>query len=85
MDSGSRPIVADTEFLGVAAPPQGVYLPNSVNPVFRLPTAPVSDETPHHRLVASDRRVRELEKAVSATRQTICALCNGGIRPPQSL
>ena len=85
MDSGSRPIVADTEFLGVSAPPQGVYLPNLVNPVFRLPTVRVSDETPHHRLVFSDRRVRELEQAVSATRQTISALCDRGIRPPQSL
>ena len=80
--SSSRPIVADTEFLGVSAPPQGVYLSNPVNPVFRLPTAPVSDETPHHRLVASDRRVQELEQAVSATRQAISTLCDGGVRPP---
>ena len=83
--SVNQPVVADTEILGVSAPPQGVYLPNPVNPVFRLPTAPVSDETPHHRLVASDRRVQELEQAVAATRQTISALCDGGIRPPQSL
>ena len=80
-----QPSVADTEFVGVCAPPQGVYLPNPVQPVFRLPTAPVSGETPHHRLVASDRRVQELEQAVAATRQTINALCDGGIRPPQSL
>ena len=77
--------VADTEFVGVSAPPQGVYLPNPVQPVFRLPTAPVSGETPHHRLVASDRWVQELEQAVAATRQTINALCEGGISPPQSL
>ena len=85
MGSVNQPIVADTEFVGVSAPPQGVYLPNPVNPVFRLPTAPVSDETPHHRLIASDRRIQELEQAVAVTRQTISALCDGGIRPPQSL
>ena len=51
-----QPSVADTEFVGVSAPPQGVYLPNPVQHVFRLPTAPVSGETPLHRLVASDRR-----------------------------
>ena len=80
-----QPSVADTNFVGVSAPPQRVYLTNPVQPVFRLPTAPVSGETPHHRLVASDRRVQELEQAVAATRQTINALCDGGIRPPQSL
>ena len=83
--SGSRPIVAATDYLGVTAPPQGVYLPNPVNPVFRLPTAPVSDETPHHRLFASDRQVQELEQAVSATRQVISSLCDRGFQPPQSL
>ena len=82
--SVNQPVVADTEILGVSAPPQGVYLPNPVNPVFRLSMAHVSDETPHHRLVASDRRVQELEQAVAATRQTISALCDGGIPPPQS-
>ena len=85
MGSVSQPSVAETEFVGVSAPPQGVYLPNSVQPVFRLPTAPVSGETPHHILVASDRRIQELEQAVAATRQTISALCDGGIRPPQLL
>ena len=85
MGSVIQPSVADTEFVGVSAPPQGVYLPNPVQPVFRLPTVPVSGETPHHRLVASDRRVQELEQAVAATRQTINSLCDGGIRPSQSL
>ena len=77
-----QPSVADTDFVGASAPPQGVYLSNPVQPVFRLPTAPVSGETPLHRLVASDRRIQELEQIVAATRQTISALCNGGIRPP---
>ena len=43
---GSQPIVAATDYLGVSAPPQGGYLSNAVNPVFRLPTEPESDETP---------------------------------------
>ena len=68
MGSGSQPFVAATDYLGVSAPPQGVHLSNPLNPVFRLPTAPVSDETPVHRLVASDRKVQELEKDISATR-----------------
>ena len=83
--SGSRPIVAATDYLGVSAPPQGVYLPNPVNSVFRLPTAPVSDETPPHKLFASDRQVQELEQAVSATRLAISSLCDRGFQPPQSL
>ena len=40
MDSGSRPFVAATDYLGVSAPPQGVHLSNPIDPVFRLPTAP---------------------------------------------
>ena len=83
--SGSRPIVAATDYLGGLCPPQGVYLPNPVNPVFRLPTAPVSDETPHHRLFASDHKVQDLEKAVSATRLAISSLCDRGFQPPQLL
>ena len=91
MGSVSQPSVADTEFVGVSAPPQGVYLPNPVQPVFRLPTAPVSGKTPCGEfspqtfLVASDRRIQELEQVVAATRQTISVFCDRGIRPPQSL
>ena len=42
MGSGSRPIVAATDYLGVSNSPQGVHLSNPVDPVFRLSTAPVS-------------------------------------------
>ena len=85
MGSGSRPIVAATDYLGVSAPPQGVQLSNPINPAFRLPMAPVSDETPLHRLFASDRKVQELEKDVSATHLAISSLCDRGFQPPQSL
>ena len=85
LGSGSRPIVAATDQLGVSAPPQGVHLPNPVDPVFRLSTAPVSDETPVLRLAASDRTVQALEKNIAATRLTIDSLCDGGLTPPHSL
>ena len=81
----SQPSVADPVFVGVSAPPQGVYLPNPVQPVCRLPTAPVSGETPPHRLVASDCRTQQLQQELTDTRQAITALCEGGIRPPQAL
>ena len=71
LGSGSRPIVAATDHLGVSAPPQGVHLPNPVDPVFRLSTAPVPDETPVHRLVASDCTVQALEMNIAATRRAI--------------
>ena len=45
----------------------------------------MSDETPLHRLVVSDRKVQELEKDISATRLAISSLCDRGFLPPQSL
>ena len=45
----------------------------------------MSDETPHHRLFASDHKEQDLEKAVSATRLVISSLCDRGFQPPQSL
>ena len=45
----------------------------------------MSDETPPHRLFASDRKVQELEKVVYATRLAISSLCDRGFQPPQSL
>ena len=45
----------------------------------------MSDETPPHRLFASDRKVQELEKDVSATRLAISSLCDRGFQPPRLL
>ena len=86
MNSVSQPFIAATNQLVIYPPFLGGYLlSNFIQPVYRLSKAPVSDETPHHRLVASDRQVQELEQAVSATRQAISELCDGGVQPPQSL
>ena len=85
LGNGSQPIVAATDHLGVSAPLQGVHLPNPLDPVFRLSTAPVSDETPVHRLAASDRTVQALEQNIAATHRVIDSLCDGGLAPPQSL
>ena len=67
------------------APSLGGYLSNFIHPVYRLSTAPVSDETPLRRLVASDRQLRDLETELAATRQAIDSFCDGGLEPPQSL
>ena len=84
MNSVSQPIIAATNQLVIYPPFLGGYLlSNFIQPVYRLSKAPVSDETPHHRLVTS--QVQELEQAVSATRQAISVLCDGGVQPPQSL
>ena len=85
LGSGSQPIIAATDQLGVSAPLQAINLPNPVNPVFRLSTAPVSDETPVHRLATSDRTLQELELNFAATRWAIDLFCDGGLEPPQSL
>ena len=66
-------------------PSLGVILSNFIHPVYRLSMAPVSDETPLHRLAASDRQLRDLETKLAATRQAIDSFCDGGLEPPQSL
>ena len=85
LGSCSQPIVAATDQLGVSAPLEGVNLPNPINPVFRLSTAPVSGETPIHRLAASDRQLRELELNFAATRRAIDSFCDGGLAPHNPL
>ena len=77
-----QPVFADSDFVGVAAPPQ--LFPNTVQPVFRLPTAPVSGETPL-RPIASDQRIQHLQEELASTRQAISTLRASGVRPPQSL
>ena len=62
-----------------------MILPNPIDPVFRLSTAPVSGETPVHRLAAIDRKLQELELNFAATRRAIDSFCDGGLAPPQSL
>ena len=83
LGSGSQPIIDATDQLGVYAPPplKGVILSNFIPPVHRLSTAPVSDETPLHRLAASDRQLRDLETKLAATRQAIDSFCDGGLEP----
>ena len=44
--------------------------------------APVSDETPLHRLAASDRQLRDMETKLAATRQAINSFAMGGWSPP---
>ena len=70
---------------GSMPPSLGVILSNFIHPVYRLSTAPVSDETPLHRLAASDRQLRYLETKLAAIRQAIDSFCDGGLEPPQSL
>ena len=77
-----QPVFADTEFAGVAAPPP--LFPNPVQPVFRLPTAPISGETPH-RPIASDQGIQHLQEALASTRQAIFSLRTSSVRPHQSL
>ena len=85
LGSGSQPIVAATDQLGVSAPLEGIILPNPINPVFRLSTALVSDETPVHRLAASDCKLQTLEQSIASTCQMINSFWDGGLAPPQSL
>ena len=72
------------------------YLSNFIHPVYRLSTAPVSDETPLHRLAASDRHLRIWRRNCDrhlriwrrnwlpfARRSTRFAM--GGWSPPQSI
>ena len=77
-----QPVFADTEVSGVTAPPP--LFPNPVQPVFRLPTGPISGETPH-RPVASDQGVQHLQGALSSTRQAIDSLRASGVHPHPSL
>ena len=85
LDRPSTSFVAATDQLGVAAPLEGIILPNPIDPVFRLSTSPVSSETPVHRLAAIDRKLQTLEQSIASTRQTINSFWDGGLRPHNPL
>ena len=85
LDRPSTSFVAATDQLGVAAPLEGIILPNPIDPVFRLSTTPVSGETPVHRLAAIDRKLQTLEQSIASSRQMINSFWDGGLAPPQSL
>ena len=85
LDRPSTSLVAATDQLGVAAPLEGIILPNPIDPVFRLSTTPVSGETPVHRLAAIDRKLQALELNFASTRQAINSFWDGGLASPQSL
>ena len=81
-----QPGFTNTEVVGVTAPPP--LFANPAQPVFRLPTAPISGGVQHEtpqRPVASDEEVQHLQEALSSTRQAIALLRSSGIRPLQSL
>ena len=81
-----QPGFTNTEVVGVTAPPP--LFANPAQPVFRLPTAPISGGVQHEtpqRPVASDEEVQHLQEALSSTRQAIASLRASGIHPLQSL
>ena len=76
-----------TRLRGSPPPPPPLFA-NPAQPVFRLPTAPISGgvqhETPQNP-VAREEGVQTLQEALSSTHQTIASLRASGISPPQSL
>ena len=81
-----QPVFTNTEVARVTAPPP--LFPNPPQPVFRLPTAPISGGVQHEtpqRPVASDEGVQHLQEALSSTRQAIASLRASGVHPLQSL
>ena len=79
-------VFTNNEVEGVTAPPP--LFANPAQPVFRLPTAPISSgvqhETPQNP-VASEEGFQNLQEALSSIHQTIASLTASGISPPQSL
>ena len=85
MGSVSQPIIAATEQLGVYAPLlRGLFI-YFIHPVYRLSTAPVSDETPLHRLAASDRQLRIWRRNWLPFSRRSTRFAMGGWSPPQSI
>ena len=82
-------VFTKNEVEGVTAPPP--LFANPAQPVFRLPTAPLSGgfqqettENPQNP-VASEEGVQTLQQALSSIHQTIASLTASGMSPPQSL
>ena len=82
-------VFTNNEVEGVTAPPP--LFANPAQPVFRLPTAPLSGgvqqettENPQNP-VASEEGVQTLQQALSSIHQTIPSLTASGMSPPQSL
>ena len=77
-----QPVFTNTEVTGVTAPPP-LFL-NPVQPVFRLPTAPISGDS-LQRPIANDQSVQVLQEALASTQQAIASFRDRGLRPHQSL
>ena len=77
-----QPVFTNTEVAGVSAPPP-LFL-NPVQPVFKLPTAPVSGDS-LQRTVANEQSIQVLQETLASTQQAIASFHDRGLRPHQSL
>ena len=77
-----QPIFTNTEVAGVSAPPP-LFL-NPVQPVFKLPTAPISGDS-LQRTVANEQSLQVLQEALASTQQAIASFRDRGLRSHQSL
>ena len=88
-----QPIFTNAEAAGVSAPPP-LFL-NPVQPVFRLPATPVSDDSLQKSSALSDDSLQKssadedsiqaLQEALASTQQAIASSRDKGLRPHQSL
>ena len=77
-----QPIFTNAEAAGVSAPPP-LFL-NPVQPVFRLPETPVSDDS-LQKSIANEESIQALQEALASTQQAIASSRDKGLRPHQSL
>ena len=77
-----QPVFTNTEVAGVSAPPP-LFL-NPVQPVFKLPTAPISGDS-LQRTVANEQSIQVLQETLTSTQQAIASFRVRGLRPHQSL
>ena len=88
-----QPIFTNAEAAGVSAPPP-LFL-NPVQPVFRLPATPVSDDSLQKSSAVSDdslqkssadeESIQALQEALASTQRAIASSRDKGLRPHQSL